>query len=259
MATGERGVALADIRGLTREALVEFVDASLVRASEDQAVAVLQNRFCDARICQAIAMNERLAAYASVRIALVANRATPQAHAMKLVHYISWRDLLRLSVDVRVPSPVRRAVDNQLISRLRKLTVGEKISSARVCSRDLVRAVLLDAHPRVFDAALTNPRLVEDDLIRLLAGDVTPHQIERIARDRKWGCRYAIRMSIVQHAATPRAVAALQLPHLRPSDRDKLLGNPDLSTYLRRCIERLSSHAKAASENSQTADLRRFR
>ena len=52
------------------------------------------------------------------------NRQTPQAHAVKLVHYLYWFDLLRLSIDVQVPAPVRRAIDAQLVRRVDKLTLA---------------------------------------------------------------------------------------------------------------------------------------
>ena len=37
-----------------------------------------------------------------MRLRLVAHKQTPQAHAVKLIHYLYWADLVRLGVDVKI-------------------------------------------------------------------------------------------------------------------------------------------------------------
>ena len=114
---------------------------------EDEALAILDNPYCSAKICSSIAQNARLTGFYSVRLPLVAHRQTPQAHAVKLVHYLYWFDLLRLSIDVQVPAPVRRAIDTQLVNRADKLSLGERISSARRCSPALIKVLSLRSRP----------------------------------------------------------------------------------------------------------------
>ena len=76
----------------------------------------------------------------------------------------------------------RRAIDQQMLMRLPKITLGEKITAARLCSRDLVRALMLDPSPRVFEALLVNPRLVEPDLLNHIgSGRATSAQLSLIA------------------------------------------------------------------------------
>src|SRR5207248_9371869 len=118
-------------------------------------------------ICQAIAQTQRLTAFYSVRLRLVAHKQTPLAHAVKFVHYLYWSDLVRTSVDVKVPAPVRRAIDNILVGRVDKLTLGERITSAKRCSQALIKALLFDPDPKVFAALLVNQRMREDDLLLL--------------------------------------------------------------------------------------------
>lgn len=207
---------------------------------EDEALAILENPYVTPKICSAIAQSQRLAAYYAVRLRLVAHRQTPQAHAVKLVHYLYWFDLLRLSVDVRVPAPVRRAIDTQLANRVEKLTLGERVSSARRCGTTLIRLFLFDPHPRVFEALLVNSRLREDDLLLLLTSDRATHeQLVMVANDRKWSYRYAIRKALVLNPMTPRSTAASQLLHLSRRDLQQIYVNPDTSVFLRKCIERL--------------------
>jgi hypothetical protein len=205
---------------------------------EDEALAILDNPYVTPKICAAIAQTQRLAAYYAVRLRLVAHRQTPQAHAVKFVHYLYWFDLLRLSRDVKVPAPVRRAIETQLLNRVDKLSLGERVSSARACSAALIRFFLFDPHPRVFEALLVNSRLREDELLLLIASDrATPEQLRMIADDRKWSYRYAIRKALVLNPRTPRAAAATQLRFLTKRDLRAIYTNPDTTVFVRRCIE----------------------
>src|SRR5258705_13909264 len=106
------------IRELPREELLHFVKENVLNLLEDEVLAVLDNPYVTPPICQAIAQSQRLVGFYSVRAKLVAHKQTPQAHAVKFVHYLYWTDLVRLSVDVKVPAPVRRAIDTLLINKV---------------------------------------------------------------------------------------------------------------------------------------------
>jgi hypothetical protein len=207
---------------------------------EDEALAVLDNPYVTPAVCQAIAQAQRLAAFYSVRLRLVAHKQTPQAHAVKFVHYLYWSDLVHLSVDVKVPAPVRRAIDTILLTKIDKLTLGERITSAKRCSHALIKELLFDPDPRVFEALLVNQRLREDDLLLLASSDrATKAQLQLLAGDRKWSYRYTIRKALVMNPLTPRSTAASLLRLLTPRDLRMIHANPKTSVYVRRCIERL--------------------
>jgi hypothetical protein len=223
-----------------KPARLEEVMADVAGLLEDEVLAILENPYVTPRMLSAIAQTQRLTAYYAVRLELVAHRQTPQAHAVKFVHYLYWFDLLRLSRDVRVPATVRRAIDTQLLNRVDKLALGERISSARACSTALVRVFLFDPNPKVFASLLVNSRLREDDLLLLANSDrATPEQLRMIADDAKWSYRYAIRKALVLNPRTPRAAAASQLRHLAKRDLRAIHGNPDTTVFVRKCIEAL--------------------
>jgi hypothetical protein len=243
---------LHDVKRLPRLELAAFVNENVKSLGEDEALAVLDNPHCTAAICQSIAQNPRLIGFYYVRLRLVAHRHTPQAHAAKLVHYLFWSDLLRLSIDVQVPAPVRRSIETQLLVNLAKLSLGERINAAKRCSHALVRALLFDPDPKVFAALLVNQRVREDDLLLVASSRrATPEQLRLIGDDRRWSYRYAIRKALVLNPLTPRATAASQLRYLTPADLRALASKPDLSVYLRRCIERLQSLPHASQPSSR--------
>lgn len=243
-------MSLHHLKSLSRDQLADFLAENLPHLVEDEALAVLENPHITPRACQAIAQNQRLSAFYSVRLSLVAHRQTPQAQAVRLVHYLYWPDLVRLSVQVTVSAQVRRAIDTVLLTRVDKLALGERVSAARRCSSALIKVFLFDPDPKVFAALLNNQRLREDDLLLIASSpEATPEVLSMIAADRKWGCRYGVRKALVLNPITPRAVAASQLRFLSRRDLVSIHENPSTSTYLRRCIERIpTSQARARIE-----------
>jgi len=230
------------------EELAEIVAEHGSALLEEEVLAILDNPFVTPQLLGRIAQIQRLAAFYSVRLKLIAHRQTPLAHSVKLIHYLYWFDLLRVSVDVRVPAPVRRAIEARLLMRVEELSLGERVSSARRCSPALISHFLYDPHPKVFEALLVNKRLREDDLLALInSSRATVEQLRMIAHDLKWSYRYAIRIALVRNPTTPHSAAASQLRHLSKRDLDRIHAAPDTSVYLRRCIERLRRRDTSAA------------
>jgi hypothetical protein len=228
------------IGSFSREELSEFLFKNLPSLVEEEALAVLGNPYVTPRMCQAIAVTRHLAGFHAVRLRLVQTRATPLTHSIKLVHYLSWTDLLRLSVDVTIPAQVRRAIDTQLLLRLDTVSLGERISAAKRCSAALIKVFLFEPDAKVFAALLINPRLREEDLLLMARSERSSvEKLQLLASDRKWSFRYAIRRALVMNPSTPRFAAASQLRFLSRRDLRIIQDDPATSTYLRRCIERL--------------------
>jgi hypothetical protein len=228
-----------DIGRFPSAELAAFVAANASSLLEDEVLAILDNAHCTAAICGTLARNPRLTAFYAVRFRLVQHRATPLTHAVKLVHYLHWPDLLRLSVDVTVPPQVRRAIDGQLLARLSKLSLGEKVAAAKRCSAAMIKVLLFDPDPNVFASLLNNQLVREEDLLLLATSDsASAEKLRLLAADQKWSSRYAIRRALVVNPLTPRSVAASQLRFLSRRDLRIIHDDPATSTYLRRCIER---------------------
>jgi hypothetical protein len=92
--------------------------------------------------------------------------------------------------------------------RGRPLTLGERKSLARRPDRDTLEKLLADPHPQVIHRLLANPRLTEDDVLRLAArrpgrADV----LAEIARSNRWIHRPRLRMALVLNPATPVDIA----------------------------------------------------
>jgi hypothetical protein len=91
----------------------------------------------------------------------------------------------------------------------RPLTLGERKSLARKPDRDMLARLLLDPHPDVIHRLLANPRLTEDDVIRLATKrPCRPDVLAELARSEKWMHRSRVRISVVLNPHTPVELAA---------------------------------------------------
>ncbi len=190
-----------------------------------QARAMLRNPFLSADILERLVQIPSLLAHYSWRSDLAGHKLVPIALAMNLVAGLYWRDLARLSTDVRVRPLVRRHADQTLAPRLSKLGLGEKIALARMCSHTITSALNRDSNPRVVQALLENPRLTESLVLPMMVPGRSTPEITRVVASSKWGLRYPVKLAICRNPATPNDVSLPLLPSLRKNDLRSLVSD----------------------------------
>jgi hypothetical protein len=124
--------------------------------------------------------------------------------------HLALERLLRSPLEasaLRVTDPSKERVPDY--GKGRPLTLGERKALARRPDREMMARLLLDPHPDVSRRLLVNPRLTEDDVVRLAAKRPSrPDVLSEIARSEKWMHRSRVRMAIVLNPATPVEIAA---------------------------------------------------
>jgi hypothetical protein len=216
----------AQLLGLVREHLDEL-DGTQMRQ-------LLRHPFLSTEVIQLLLENQEVVGSYEVRRDLAAHPRTPEPRAMQLLASLYWRDLSRLSAESRVRPTVRRAAERRLAERLPGLASGEKVAIARRCGAGLIARIGQDPDPRVIRALLENPRLTEGALLLLVTRDsARPEMLALVARDRRWGVRYRIRVPICRHPNTPVATALSQLPALRKPDLRAVADDPRLAKAVR--------------------------
>jgi len=101
------------------------------------------------------------------------------------------------------------------------LSLGERKALARRPSRSAMEKLLLDPHPMVIRNLLDNPRLTEDDVLRLAARRPGRSVVlGEIARHPKWSLRARVRLSLVLNPYTPAQAA---VPFVRLLLRSELM------------------------------------
>jgi hypothetical protein len=124
-------------------------------------------------------------------------------------------------------APDKPVVDERTLatsSSGRVLTLGERRALARRPSRAAFDKLLRDPHPMVVANLLGNPRLTEDDVLRMVARrPAFPEVIAEVAKHPVWPTRPRVRMAIIQNPGTPPEIAVpLVRLLIRPELREVL-------------------------------------
>jgi hypothetical protein len=134
--------------------------------------------------------------------------------------------------------------------RQRPLTLGERKSLARRPDRDTMQRLLHDPHPDVIRRCLRNPRLTEDDVVRLAArrpgrGDV----LAEIARSRWVHCP-RVRIALVLNPASPVEITARIVGLLLRSELAMVSRSPAAVAGVRAlCLEHLDRRPPASAKS----------
>lgn len=116
----------------------------------------------------------------------------------------------------------------------RELTVGERRSLARKPNRQSFEKLLGDPHPLVIRQLLQNPKLTENDVVRLVARrPLRPAVLEELAQAPNWLCRRRVRMSILLHPGAPTHLAMPLLGICTRSELREIIGSTDAPVVLR--------------------------
>jgi hypothetical protein len=94
-----------------------------------------------------------------------------------------------------------------LYSTDRELSLGERRALARQPSRRLFDKLLTDPEPLVIERLLENPRLTEDDVVRLIARRPALTAAHLAVARTPWISRRRVRLSLMQNPGTPPAIA----------------------------------------------------
>ncbi len=122
-----------------------------------------------------------------VRRLLAAHPRTPRREALSLVSTLFWRDLAHISADVRIHPEIRRAAERDLLRRLSKMALAERIDLARSAGRGVLASLRVDPDPRVVAALLDNRFTTEPDVVQTAARpEASPAALAAIAAHPRW-------------------------------------------------------------------------
>ena len=209
---------------------------------EAHLLRLLRKRELPSSVIEAVARHERWDGRHLIRAAIVLHAKTPRTLSLRLLSLLLWRDQLRVATDLRLQMPLRAAAESRLRERLSELELGEKISLARTAPAGLLSVLASDESHRVVAAVLSNPRLVEAEVVAVVRREKTPAEVLRVvATSARWISRPPIRDSVLSHPRTPvhaalRVLAAMRLPEIR-----KLLAEKRLPPVVRFGAERMLS------------------
>ncbi len=197
--------------------------------TEDLALALLKRPDLPADALEQLAKNANALKSRKVKIALASHPHTPRHVSVPLARQFYTFDLMKVALAPRVPADIKVAIDDVLISRLKTVTIGERLSLARRASGRVAAALLLDvevvavktndaktadakniAHRtidaktaargnRVMRTALENPRLTEALVIHsVLRPGASAALVHAVAQHEKWSRRKEVRAALLR-------------------------------------------------------------
>jgi len=192
--------------------------------TEDFVLALLKRTDLPPEVIEQLARNTNALKSRKVMIALASHAHTPRHVSVPLARQFYTFDLMKVALSPTVPADVKVAVDDVLISRLKTVTIGERLTLARRASGRVAAALLLDVETigakivdaktvaretRVMEAALENPRLTEALVINsVLRPAASAALVNAVAQHAKWSCRREIRAALLrtEHLSLARAL-----------------------------------------------------
>ena len=237
----------------TAELLRAAADPAL---TEDFALALLKRADLPAEVLEQFAKNAGALKSRKVKIALASHARTPRHISVPLARQFYTFDLIKVALSPGVPADVRVAADDVLISRLKTVTVGERLTLARRSSGRVAAALFLEVadesvktsdakssraktktmnagtvsrQPRVMQTALDNPRLSEMLVINsVLRPNASAALVHAVSRHAKWSRRKEIRAALLRTEYLSLARALEFSQEIAAPKLDELLANSRL-------------------------------
>jgi hypothetical protein len=222
---------------------------------ETKLTLLLSRKDLPAEILEEIGRRKTLLKSYAVKKGLLLHPRTPRLLGLRLLKELYLMDLVQFALSPAVPAELRRYAEEQIVTRLPRLPLGQKITLARRGPARAAGALLADGHPQVMPVALENPYLTEAQVLKGLAREKVPLAVvQAVAGHRKWSESYNVRLAIVRNASTPISIVLAFLPHLTVTDL-RVLAEPgvvaeNLRKYLLAEVHRrmLASQKLAASQ-----------
>jgi hypothetical protein len=177
--------------------------------TEDLASALLKRADLPAEVLEQVSKNANALKLRKVKVALVCHPHTPRHVSVPLARQFYTFDLMKVALSPTVPADVKVAADDTLIARLKTVTIGERLSLARLASGRIAGALLLDGEARVMQTALENARLTEAFVIQsVLRPEASPALVHAVSQHTKWSFRREVRIALLrtQHLSLARAL-----------------------------------------------------
>lgn len=235
MATEARTAMAVQIEAADATRLAALVEAHGEQLDSGSVRRILRHPFLTAEVIEALLGVPRLRLAYEVRSRAVRHPKTPTVLALRLVPDLFWRDLVEVSVDMRLAPALRHAADRYLLERLPRLAVGERIAVARRSGPMVSSRLRHDADVRVVAALLANPRLTEGQVLPLASSTAaSPRVLALVASSDRWANRYAVRRALALNPQTPFAAQRRIIAGLQGSDLEQVRRAPALSSIVRR-------------------------
>lgn len=222
------------LASLATELRVPYLRAELAALSSEVGAAALE------RICARAEQGD--AEGREALLSFVDLLAQPDFEPQALRQIAKDAPLLALGRLLRRPMrpsamAVMRAADEGRVPDYgvgRPLTLGERKALARRPTRQALEKLLADPDPSVIRLLLNNPKIIEDDVVRLAARRPNrPDVLSEIAKSPRWAHRSRVRMALILNPSSPAEIAVPLVGLLVRSELRLVLSSTEIAPIVR--------------------------
>ncbi len=229
----------ADLAALIRHPSAEVLLALLDNPALDEIhlSLLLYRKVLPAEVLAEVARRKQLLKSYRVKRALALHPLTPRLEGLRLLRELYPMDLVQVTLSPGISPELKLKAEDQVITRLPQLPLGQKITLARRGPARAVGVLLAEGHPNIVSVALENPRMTEAQILKVLSRQKLPGTVvPAILRHTKWSLRYNVRLALVRHTQTPLAALLSLLPNLTASDLRELAAPGIVAENIRRYL-----------------------
>ncbi|HLW99086.1 MAG TPA: hypothetical protein VKR82_10595 [Candidatus Acidoferrales bacterium] len=226
------------------------------RLDETHLQLLLERKDLPGTFLQEVAKRRDLLRSYKIKRLLAFHPHVPRLIALRLVRELYLMDLVKLSQSPLTPGDLQRVAEEQVISRLTQVPLGEKIALAKQASARVLGALISEGHARVSAPALNNPRLTEAQVLKVLSKEkLTADLLASLGRHPRWSALPNVRLALLRHPHAPLELAPKLLSHLNLVDLQSLVKLKTISMAIRRHIEHEISRRMSDARPNPAKDL----
>jgi hypothetical protein len=172
--------------------------------SEDAALALLKSPDVTAEALALLARSAIATKSRKLMHGLAVHPRTPRHVSIPLLRRMFTFDLLQVTLTPIAAPDIKRAAEEQILTRLESLPSGQKITLARSASGRVAAGLLDDSDRRVISAALTNAKLTDAFVVRAIMKPDAPETLfVLVSEHSKWSQRREVQIALLRSEKTP--------------------------------------------------------
>jgi len=205
---------------------------------ETQLCILLERKDLPSEIPEEVVRRKALLKSYRVKRALAFHHRTPRLVSLRLLRDLYLMDLVQLTLSPGVSAELKRNAEDQLLTRLPQIPLGQKVALARRGPARVAGSLLAEGNRQVLTVVLENPHLTESQILKALFREsVPPAVVQAVAQHQRWASSYNIRVALVRHPASSLSTVLAYLPNLTVSDLRELTAPGIVSESLRKYLE----------------------
>ena len=150
------------------------------------------------------------------------------------VSVLQEKEAVAIDDELKTEKEVVTEVEREsFYKRVQHLNVSEKIKLALLGNKEARDILLKDSNKLVSSTVLKNPKITEDEIVKVVnSRSVADDILRQVANNKEWLKKYPIKLGMVNNPKTPLAVAMRLMAQLNGKDIQHLAKSKNVSSAL---------------------------